>query len=164
MRVPKLRSGRVEGRSAGLAARRARNLREERNMSHERRFELLAPRTLSKAVGYSQIGIVEGGRVVFIAGQVALDPSGDVVGVDDFPAQVEQVFRNLDAAVAAAGGSFRDVVKLNTYVLDAAHLGDFRSARDRFIDLERPPVSTAVVVSRLFRPEFLVEVEAVAVV
>ncbi|MGA9671661.1 MAG: RidA family protein [Terracidiphilus sp.] len=133
-------------------------------MSSEVNFQLLIPETMPKSVGYSQVATVTGGTTVFIAGQVALDKSGNVVGKDDFRAQVEQVFENLKAAVEAAGGSFGKVIKLNSYFLDLSNLPEFREVRDRYISLENPPASTAVQVSRLFRPEFLVEIEAVAVV
>jgi len=119
---------------------------------------------MPRSVGYSQLATVTGGRVVFIAGQVALDRSGNVVGKDDYRAQAQQVFENLRAAVEAAGGTLRDVIKLNTYILDISHLAEFREVRDKYIDLQNPPASTAVQVSRLFRPEFLIEIEAVAVV
>lgn len=134
-------------------------------MSHARNVELLVPDTMPRSVGYSQLAIVtEGTRVVFIAGQVALDRSGHVVGKDDYRVQTQQVFENIRAAVEAAGGTFHDVIKLNTYILDISHLAEFREVRDRYIDLQNPPASTAIQVSRLFRPEFLVEIEAVAVV
>jgi 2-iminobutanoate/2-iminopropanoate deaminase len=107
---------------------------------------------------------VNGGTLVFIAGQVALGRSGSLVGKDDFRAQIQQVFENLNAAVQAAGGTFHDVIKLNSYFVDFSHLPEFREIRDKYIDLENPPASTAVQIPRLFRPEFLVEVEAVAVV
>jgi enamine deaminase RidA (YjgF/YER057c/UK114 family) len=86
------------------------------------------------------------------------------VGKDDFKAQIQQVFENLKAAVAAAGGSFNDVVKLNSYFLDLAHVPEFREVRDKYINVKSPPASTTIQVPRLFRPEFLIEVEAVAVV
>jgi len=137
---------------------------EKRRMSNETNFQLLIPNTMPKSVGYSQLALVRGGTVVFIAGQVALDKSGNVVGKDDFKAQIQQVFENLKAAVEAAGGSFNDVVKLNSYFLDFSHLPEFREVRDKYINVKNPPASTAIQVPRLFRPEFLVEVEAVAVV
>jgi enamine deaminase RidA (YjgF/YER057c/UK114 family) len=125
--------------------------------------QLLIPDTMPKSVGYSQVATVSGGRLVFVAGQVALDTAGNVVGKDDVRAQVQQVFENLKAAVEAAGGTFSDVIKLNSYFLDLSCLPVFREVRDQYINLQNPPVSTAVQVPRLFRPEFLVEVEAVAV-
>ena len=75
---------------------------EKRQMSNETNFQLLIPNTMPKSVGYSQLALVTSGTVVFIAGQVALDKSGNVVGKDDFKAQIQQVFENLKAAVEAA--------------------------------------------------------------
>ena len=86
------------------------------------------------------------------------------MGKDDFRAQVQQVFENLKAAIGAAGGTFNDVIKLNSYFLDLSHLPEFREVRDKYVSLSNPPASTAVQVPKLFRPEFLVEIEAVAVV
>ena len=133
-------------------------------MSNRRNFELQIPNTMPKSVGYSQVATVTGGTIVFVAGQVALDKSGNVVGKDDFRVQVQQVFENLKAAIEAAGGTFDDVVKLNGYFLDLSHLPEFREVRDQYVNVKNPPTSTAVQVPRLFRPEFLVEIEAVAVV
>jgi len=133
-------------------------------MTSETGFQLLIPETMPRSVGYSQVAVVTSGTIVFIAGQVALDKSGAIVGKDDFRAQVQQVFENLKAAVEAAGGDFGDVIKLNSYFLDLSHLPEFREVRDKYINLKNPPASTAVQVPRLFRPEFLVEIEAVAVV
>jgi enamine deaminase RidA (YjgF/YER057c/UK114 family) len=133
-------------------------------MSTTKNFELLVPNNLPKSVGYSQVATVTGGTIVFIAGQVALDKSGNVVGKDDFRAQVQQVFENLKSALKGAGGAFDDVVKLNSYFVDMSHLSDFREVRDKYVNVKNPPTSTAVQVPGLFRPEFLVEIEAVAVV
>ena len=130
----------------------------------DQNFVLFRPETMPQSIGYSQLAIVHGGKIVFIAGQVALDKTGNVVGKDDFRAQVAQVFENLKAALLAAGGTLRDVIKLNSYVLDVRNLTQFREVRDRYVNVENPPASTAVEVSRLFRPEFLVEIEAVAVI
>lgn len=127
-------------------------------------FQLSVPDTMPKSVGYSQVAMVTGGAIVFVAGQVALDKSGNIVGRNDFGAQVQQVFENLKAAVEAAGGDFSDVIKLNSYFLDLSHLSKFREVRDKYVNLENPPVSTAIQVPGLFRPEFLVEIEAVAIV
>jgi enamine deaminase RidA (YjgF/YER057c/UK114 family) len=133
-------------------------------MSDTTNVQLLIPDTMPKSAGYSQLAVVPAGKIVFVAGQVALDKSGNVVGHGDFRAQIHQVFENLEAAVRAAGGSFKDVIKLNSYFLDLSHGPEFRETRDKYIDLRNPPVSTAIQVARLFRPEFLVEVEAIAVV
>jgi enamine deaminase RidA (YjgF/YER057c/UK114 family) len=87
-----------------------------------------------------------------------------LAGPGDFRAQTQQVFENLKNAVEAAGGSFSNIVKLNVYVIDRSHLPQYREVRDQFIDVQNPPTSTAVQVAALFRPEFLIEIEAVAVV
>ena len=120
------------------------------------------PPTLAPPRGYSHVAEVRGGKLVFVAGQVALDAAGKVVGPGDYRAQTEQVFRNLGLALASAGATFRDVVKLTYFVLDVAHLPEVRAVRDRFLDPEHPPASTAVEVRGLFRPEIVLEVEAVA--
>ena len=125
-------------------------------------MKLTSPNTMHKPVGYSHLAQVIGGQLIFIAGQVALDASGTLVGPGDFRVQAEQVFENLKTAAEAAGGSFKNIIKLNVYVLDRARLLEYREVRDRYIDAENPPVSTAVQVAALFRPEFLIEVEAVA--
>ena len=132
-------------------------------MENNSSFQLLVPSSLHSPRGYSHAAKVAEGKPMFIAGQVALDKSGNLVGRDDFAAQTEQVFQNLNAILAAAGGSFRDVVKLNVYVVDISGLPAYRDVRDRFVDVMSPPASTAVQVAALFRPEFLIEIEAVAV-
>lgn len=133
-------------------------------MPNKTSFQLLNPDNMPRPVGYSQLARVAHAAVVFISGQVALDQSGNVAGKDDCRAQLQQVFENLKAAVEALGGSFNDVIKLNSYFVDLSHLAHFKEIRDKYVNLTHPPASTAVQVSRLFRPEFLVEVEAVAVI
>lgn len=133
-------------------------------MSRLFNVELMSPESLHKPVGYSHLARINGGSLVFIAGQVALDASGNLVGKDDFRAQAQQVFENLKAAVEAAGGSFSDIVKLNVYVADSSKLPEYRQVRDSYIDVKNPPASTAIQVAALFRPDFLIEIEAVAVV
>lgn len=132
-------------------------------MENNSSVELLTPSTLHSPRGYSHAAKVTEGKPMFIAGQVALDKSGNLAGKDDLAAQTEQVFQNLKAILEAAGGSFRDVVKLNVYVVDISGLPAYRDVRDRFVDMKNPPTSTAVQVSALFHPEFLIEIEAVAI-
>ena len=115
-------------------------------------------------LGYSHVVEVRGGRTLYIAGQLALDEEGNLVGAGDFRAQVEQVFANLKARLTEGGATFNDVVKLNYYITDAADLLPVREVRNRFINTENPPASTLVVVKRLVREEYLIEVEAIAVV
>jgi reactive intermediate/imine deaminase len=120
--------------------------------------------TLPPAAGYSQAATVQSGRLVYVAGQVAMDRSGKLVGPGDFRAQAQQTFENLKAALEASGASFANVVKLNSYFVDIKQAPVFREVRDRYINVANPPVSTAVEVRRLVREEWLLEVEAIAVV
>jgi enamine deaminase RidA (YjgF/YER057c/UK114 family) len=128
---------------------------------------LSSPKTLPPPTGYSQVAEVTRGKIVLIAGQVAHDVSGNLVGENDFKAQVEQIFKNLDAAVHAAGGTFKDIVKINNYCVasvDPAKLADYREVRDRYVGGSAPPTSTFVYVSRLVRPGWLFEIDAMAVI
>ena len=124
---------------------------------------LPAPAGIAPATGYSHV-VLASGRLVAVSGQVSLDEHGRVVGAGDAAAQARQVFENLRRCLLAAGATFADVVKLTFYVTDVASLPVVRVARDEVIDPERPPASTAVQVAALFRPEFMVEVDALAVV
>jgi reactive intermediate/imine deaminase len=126
-----------------------------------RRF--LSPDTLPRPFGYSQVVDVPAGRIVFLSGQVPLDAAGNLVGEGDFAAQVRQVFENLTAALAAADASWKDVVKLDYFVRDVGEVAALRAIRDEYVNTEQPPASTLVEVSRLFRDDVLVEIEAVAV-
>jgi len=127
----------------------------------EKRF--LSPNTLSKPFGYSHVVDSPAERIVYISGQVPLDSEGQLVGEGDFEAQTRQVFENLTHALEAAGASWSDVVKLNYFLTEVSRITVVRSIRDEYVDTERPPASTLVQVSSLFRPEVMVEIEAVAV-
>jgi enamine deaminase RidA (YjgF/YER057c/UK114 family) len=122
------------------------------------------PETMHRPTGYTHVVEVTSGRPVYIAGQVALDPSGAVVGKGDVRAQARQVFENLRAALEAVGAGFDQVVKLNLYLLDATQLPVVREVRDQYVNTSQPPASTAVEVGRLALDDLLVEVEAVAIV
>ena len=122
------------------------------------------PPTLAKPTGYTHAVVAIGGRTIYIAGQVALDQSGNIVGKDDFRAQTTQVFENLKRALEAAGATFKNVVKLNYYVVDMKQIQTLREVRSGYVNTEEPPASTLVEVKRLAREEFLIEVEAIAVV
>ncbi len=131
-------------------------------------FRIFNPDTMAKpTAGYSHVAEVTGGKIVYIAGQVAIDKAGNLVGKDDFRAQVQQVFENLKAAVEAAGGDSHSIIKLNYYCaesVDPAQVAIVREIRDKYVNTANPPTSTFVVVKRLVRPEWLIEVDAVAVV
>jgi len=131
--------------------------------------EFFSPATLSSPgpARYSHVAKVNRGTIVYLSGQVPLDASGKLIGEGDYEAQVEQVFRNLKHAVEAAGGTMADIVKFNFYIaaeLDPADIPKMRPIRDRYIDVDHPPASTLVVVARLSRPGWLIEIEAVAAV
>jgi reactive intermediate/imine deaminase len=122
------------------------------------------PETLSKPTGYTHIVEVTGpAKTVYVSGQIALDRDGNLVGAGDMKAQAEQVFRNLEAALKAAGATFADVVKMNTYVIDMDKAPAVREVRARYFG-ETTPASTLVQVVHLARPELMLEIEVVAVV
>jgi enamine deaminase RidA (YjgF/YER057c/UK114 family) len=124
--------------------------------------EFLTPTSLPPTAGFSHVVKVTGGQTIYVAGQVALDVQRNVVGRGDFRAQAEQVFVNIQAALAAVGADFSHVVKLNRYVLDMANLPALREVRDRYVNAETPPASTLVEVRALAQEEFMLEIEAIA--
>lgn len=105
---------------------------------------------------------VQGRRTLYIAGQVAIDAEGRTVGAGDIQAQARQVFRNIQAIVQEAGGDMTSIVKLTTFLTDMDNYRGFVQVRSEFITPPYP-AATLVAVSALVRPEWLVEVEAVAV-
>ena len=127
--------------------------------------EIFSPATLPPPTGYSHIAKVNKGTLVYVAGQVSADASGKLVGEGDLGAQAEQVFKNLKLALEAAGATMADVVKMNTYLVAEVSQDDLpkmRAVRERYMSKDKPPASTLVVVSRLARPGWLVEIEAIA--
>ena len=121
------------------------------------------PPTLSKPTGYTHVVEATGGKTIYISGQIALDKDGKVVGEGDMKAQAEQVFKNLQTALASAGATFKDVVKMNTYTTDMSQVQPIRDVRARYFG-DTVPASTLVQVVRLARPEFMLEIEVIAVV
>ena len=129
--------------------------------------EIFSPATLPPPTGYSHIAKVNKGTLVYVAGQVSADASGKLVGEGDLGAQAEQVFKNLKLALEAAGATMADVVKMNTYLVAEVSQDDLpkmRAVRERYMSKDKPPASTLVVVSRLARPGWLIEIEAVAAI
>jgi len=120
------------------------------------------PPTLSKPNGWTQVVIATGSRTIYIAGQTAVDKNGNVVGPGDFRAQAIQVFENLKAALATAGVGFKEVVKVNYYLLDMANAPLMREVRNSYFKSDFP-ASTLVEVGKLARSEFMLEIEAIAV-
>ena len=122
------------------------------------------PPTLSKPTGYTHVIEVSGAvKTIYISGQIAYDAAGNVVGAGDMKAQAEQVFKNLETALAAAGAKFSDVVKMNSYITDMSKAQAVREVRARYFG-EAVPASTFVQVAGLVRPELMLEIEVVAAV
>jgi enamine deaminase RidA (YjgF/YER057c/UK114 family) len=95
------------------------------------------------------------------------DVNDKMVGDGDFDAQVEQVFKNLGRALEAAGGSFKNLVKINNYCVETVSYevrANYRTIRDRYVDTSNPPVSTFIYVPRLAQPNWLFEMDAMAVI
>jgi len=121
------------------------------------------PPDLSKPTGYTHIVEVTGpSRTIYISGQIAYDKDGKLVGEGDMKAQAEQVFKNLQTALTAAGAKFSDVVKMNSYITDMSKAQAVRDVRTRYFG-EATPASTFVEFKGLVRPELLLEIEVVEV-
>jgi 2-iminobutanoate/2-iminopropanoate deaminase len=124
--------------------------------------EDLAKRVVDGHVLYSHVVVADGQRMIFIAGQLARDRQGNVVGKGDMRAQIRQVGENIKAALAAAGASLSDLVKTTTYVTDIEEFFKHVDVRMEYFGAALP-TSTTVEVRRLAHPDLLVEVEALAV-
>jgi len=131
------------------------------------RVRISNPDTVAKPAGtYSHVARASAGELLFIAGQVAVDASGKLVGVDDFEAQAEQVFANLGAVLRSEGADFRDVVQFTTYLVDSRDIPKLRRYRERvyaqiFPDGKYPP-NTLLVVNRLASEDMRLEIAAIA--
>jgi enamine deaminase RidA (YjgF/YER057c/UK114 family) len=121
------------------------------------------PASLHKPFGYTHVVEAAPRRTIYISGQVAFDQAGNLVGANDLKAQTGQVFENLQAALESAGASFDQVAKITIFMVDASQIQTYRDVRDRYLK-DRLPASTLVQVVRLARPEWLIEIEAIAVV
>jgi len=120
------------------------------------------PATLGKPPGYTHVvEVTAPARIVYIAGQLGIDKEGKLSS--DFRLQAVQTFENLKNALAAVGGQFQHVVKLNNYLVDMKYLSIFRHVRDSYLSDQNRPASTAVAISGLAREGALLEVEAIAV-
>jgi len=130
----------------------------------EKRF--INPPGLLRPGAYTPTVVASGGRTVYIAGQVAQNEKGEVVGRGDLAAQAEQVYRNVGLALKGAGATFNDLVKITVYVVNfkPEHRDLMSQARARHVNQDHPPASTLVGVQSLAKPEYLVEVEGIAVI
>ena len=128
--------------------------------------EYINPNNLfpSLPYGFSQVLIATGRKMVFVSGQTAWDTQKNIVGGDSVLEQARQAFRNLEKAMEAAGGTLKDIVALRIYVVDyQAECGTAVGIVLREFFSENPPASTWIGVSALADPEFLIEIEATAV-
>jgi enamine deaminase RidA (YjgF/YER057c/UK114 family) len=120
------------------------------------------PLGLVRPNGYTHVVVAADGRTVYVAGQVAFDSAGALVGPGDFRAQAERVFANLKLALASVGASPGDILKTTTYITDLKNVAVLREIRGRYFNAAHPPANTLVPVASLARPDLLLEVEAVA--
>ena len=124
-------------------------------------IRFINPETLTKPPTYTQVVEVTGpGRTVYVSGQLATGRDGNLVS-RDFRAQAFQVFENLTAALAAVGATFKDVVKINSYLADIAHLPILREVRAGYLNAAALPASTTLGGSSFAREGALLEVEVV---
>ena len=127
-------------------------------------IEKLCARGVYDPPGYSQIIKVTGAQsLLFLAGQVPYAADGGVAHPGDFLAQARNVFGAVKAHVEAAGGTLKSVVKITTYVTDVRYRLDFRTVRDEFFG-QRGPASTLIEVGSLSQPDYMIELEAIAVI
>ena len=127
--------------------------------------EYLKPKGLAINPAYSHVAVASGSRTIYIAGQVALDEKGALVGAGDLAAQTDQIMRNIGLCLAAAGASYEHVVKITTFVVNykPENRAVIGKARAPFFADRPPPASSLVGVSALAAPEWLIEIEAIAV-
>lgn len=128
--------------------------------------QFINPDTLSKPTGYTHVVVAQPGKLVYISGQVAANAKGEVVGKGDIGAQTTQVMENLKTALAAAGATPQDIIKVNYYVvnLKPEQLPIIREVRNKYFSADHPPASTLAGVTALARQDYMIEIEAVAVV
>ena len=130
-------------------------------------IKILNPDALGKPLGqYSQITRVKASEFLFIAGQLATDKAGTIVGADDFDAQCAQVFANIEAALKSQGAGFANVVEFTTYLVHSQDVSKFMKFRLREFPRIFPngayPPNTLLIVDRLVQEPFLIEVQTVA--
>src|SRR3982750_1786347 len=110
------------------------------------------------------IAIEAKGRLIFISGMVAKTADGKVVGVGDIEAQTRQVCENVKAAVEAAGGTMDDICRVDVYVRNMGQFDRIHKGRREYFKSAPPPASTMVEVSKFTSPDYLIEMNAIAVV
>ena len=128
--------------------------------------EFINPETLLKPSGYTHVVTSGPGKTIYISGQVPVNANGEIVGKGDLKVQVKQVYENLKLCLAAAGATFNDVVKMNTYVVNykPEYITTIREVRSGYLSSKNPPASTLAGVQALYHPDVMIEVEAIAIV
>lgn len=124
--------------------------------------EVIVPPNMHQPGAYSHA--IKAGNTIYVAGQVAMDSNGNLVGEGDCAAQADQVWKNIKSVLDAAGAKLSDLVKVTTFITNADNIAKVREARQRHLPEGAPPTATLVVISALANPRLLVEIEAVAVV
>ena len=126
-------------------------------------FSTIATSEVKPVANYKMATRMEGGRLLYISGQVAWDTSGNIVGKGDVGAQARQAFQNLRQVLQGAGGDLPDLMKITTYITKIDDFPAVAQARSEVFPDELP-ASTLIVVKSLFNPDFLVEIEGMAVI
>lgn len=129
-------------------------------------IEFINPKELNPTFGWTHVVTSTGSKTIHISGQTAVDATGQVVGKGDLKRQTEQVYENLRIGLEAVGATFRDVVKMNTYVvgLKSEMITTLREVRSRYVSQENPPASTLVGVTALVGADWLIEIDLTAVI
>ncbi|OWK45601.1 RidA family protein [Fimbriiglobus ruber] len=124
------------------------------------------PLGLNPTNGFTHVVAATGGKTVYVSGQVSVNEKAEVVGKGDFRAQVEYTFQNLQVALASAGATFGDVVKITYFVVDLKPelVSVIREVRRKYLAPDEPPASTLVGVTTLVVPDWLIEIELIAVI
>jgi 2-iminobutanoate/2-iminopropanoate deaminase len=125
--------------------------------------KIIQPKSLSDPrPRYSQGILADGGKLLFIAGQTASDKDGNVVGKGDIEAQAHQVFKNIRAVLEEAGGSLDNLVMTTTYITDRKNREGYNRVRQQYYK-NNSPTSTLVIITGLAHPDYLIEINGVAV-
>jgi len=125
--------------------------------------KVLQPKSLNDPrPRYSQGILTRGGKLLFVAGQTAADKDGSVVGKGDIEAQTHQVFRNISAVLQEAGGSLDNLVMTTTYITDRKYREGYNRVRTQYYK-KNSPTSTLVIITGLAHPDYLIEINGVAV-
>ena len=120
--------------------------------------------SVHKPVGYTHVvSIKDPGKVMYVSGQVAKDHQGKIVGVGDLETQTRQAYENLSSILKSQGATFSDIVKMNIYTTRLDQIASIRKVRDQYFSPDRLPATTLVGAAGLADKDFLIEIEAVAV-